>query len=339
MRRFSFTRYGEPADVLELLTVDDPPAPAAGEVSIRVTKRLLHPGNLCLIRGDYPLELPPSGMPIGVDGIGVVAAVGDGVDESAGVAPGTRVAFFPALGAWDEYVTTLADFVVPIPQDIADDVLCQALTNTVAALSLLRAAEQAAPGRAGREMPLLVTAAGSSVARILTTLAHKRGQRVIGVVRSRDGADSLAKRIPELPVVTTADANWQAQVREAASGRPLDVIIDPIGGDMATDLIGLLADGGTLLFYGGLADEPVSIPSIWLTFRGIALRGVSAGRWLQDTTPEQRREDVAEALEIARTVPEQFPVAGEFDLSDVAAAIELVETPGRTGGVILTSDL
>lgn len=320
------------------MTVDDAPAPAVGEVSIRVTKRLLHPGNVCMIRGEYPLELQPGGMPIGIDGIGVVAAVGDGVDTSTGLAPGAHVAFFPGFGAWNEYVTTLAEFVVPIPEDIDADVLCQALTNTVAALSLLRAAEQSAPGRAGIDTPLLVTAAGSSVARILTTLAHKRGLQLIGVVRSRDGADALSKLLPELSVVTTADENWQDQVRDAAGGKAFDVVIDPIGGNLVTDLFGLLADAGTILCYGGFADEPVTIPSIWLTFRGITLRGVSAGRWVQDTTAEQRREDVAEALEIARTVPEQFPIAGEFDLADFAAAIQLVDRAGRTGGVLLRSD-
>ncbi|MET9879135.1 zinc-binding dehydrogenase [Actinacidiphila glaucinigra] len=66
--------------------------------------------------------------------------------------------------------------------------------------------------------------------------------------------------MPGLPVVTTEDADWQNQVRKFADGEALDVMVDPVGGELATDLLGLLADGGTIVFYGGLADEPITVP-------------------------------------------------------------------------------
>lgn len=338
MRQFIFDRFGEPVDVLQLVTDAAEPQPAAGEVSIRITRRQVHPGNLALIRGEYPVPMPPGGMPLGVDGVGTVVAVGEGVDPSAGLTPGTRVAFFPGTGAWNEYAAVPAACVFPIPDDVPDELVCVSLANTVAVLLLLRASEEAAPGRAGVTTPILLTAAGSSLARVLITLALRRGLRLIGMVRSRVGAEALSETFPGLPVVTTEDADWQDQVRKASDGAPLDVIVDPVGGELATDLFGLLADGGTVVLYGGLADEPVTVQSIHIAFRGITLRGVSSARWLLETTPEQSSADVAEVMELLRTAPETYPIAGEFDLADVAAAVEAVDRPGRVGGVILRSE-
>jgi NADPH2:quinone reductase len=339
MRSILLTRYGEPADVLKLVTVEDPPAPGPGEVLIRVTKRLVHPGNHVLVRGHFPITLPPDGMIPGGDGVGVVEAIGDGVDAARGVAPGTRVIFYPGPGAWSERVITRAEFATPVPDDIPDELACQVLVNTIGALYLLRAAERAAGGRAGRETPIVLTAAGSAVARIMTTIALQRGLRVIGVVRSRDGAGSLSARFPDLPVVTTADADWPEQIHRAADSRPLDVIIDPIGGELAVELVQLLADGGTLLCYGDLADEPISIPSIVLAYREIRLQGVSAHRTLDNDSPEQRRDDAAEAIALARSDPGLFDVAAEYDLARVAEAMQAVEQPRRAGAILLSSDL
>ncbi|MEW2512795.1 zinc-binding dehydrogenase [Streptomyces sp. NPDC046870] len=338
VRQFIFDRFGEPAEVLRLVTNAHVPEPAAGEVSIRITKRLLHPGNVALIRGTYPVPMPPGGMSLGVDGVGTVTATGEGVDASAGLTPGTRVAFFPGTGAWNEVAAVPANCVFPIPDDIPDDLACVSLANTVAALLMLRAIEKAAPGRAGVTTPILLTAAGSSFARALITLALRRQLRLIGAVRSRTGADALSERFPGLPIVTTEDAGWREEARTLSDGEPCEVIVDPVGGALVTDLLGLLADGGTLVLYGGLAEEPISVPSLHVVFRGITLRGVSSARWLADTTREQSLTDVADVWELLRTAPGTFPVAGEFDLADLAAAVELLEKPGSVGGVILRSD-
>jgi NADPH:quinone reductase len=72
---------------------------------------------------------------------------------------------------------------------------------------------------------------------------------------------------------------------------------------MVSHLVGLLGGNGALLFYGGLAPEPITSPFI-ATHHEIMFKGVSSSRWLQNTSAEQRREDVAEAIEIGRAAPE-----------------------------------
>ena len=202
---------------------------------------------------------------------------------------------------------------------------------------LLRAAQRAAPD-AGRETSILLTAAGSSVARILTLAARRRGLEVVSAVRSAAGAKALAARFPDLTVVSTADSDWVDQVRRVAGERPLQVIMDPVGGAMASDLVGLLGEGGALLFYGGLAPEPVMLASIRLAHHEIMFKGVSSSRWLQTTSAEQRREDVAEAIEIGRGAAEQLEVEADYDLARFIDAIEHMGRAGRSGAVLISSD-
>jgi len=336
MQAILATRFGEPAEVLELKALPEPQPPGPGEVVVRVTKRQVHPGNLVMIRGRFNIPLPAGGLVPGGDGVGIVEAVGAGMDPAQGVKPGARVIFNPSPGAWAERVKTRADLVTQIPDDLPDTIAAQLLPNAVIALLLLRAAQRAVP-EAGREMPILLTAAGSAVARIVMLAAHRRGLKVMGTVRSAASSKALTARFPNMIVVSTAGSDWVGEVRRAAGERPLQVIMDPIGGAMVGDLAGLLSDDGALLFYGGLAPEPIMFPSIGLAHHEIMFKGVSSARWLHTTSAEQRREDVAEAIEIGRAAPEQFEVEADYGLARFADAIEHVERAGRNGAVLISS--
>ncbi|TCK84268.1 alcohol dehydrogenase catalytic domain-containing protein [Paraburkholderia sp. BL9I2N2] len=337
MKAIVFARFGEPEKVLEMKTLPDPTPPGLGEVLIRVTKRQLHPGNLMMVRGMFQIPLPANGFLIpGADGVGIVEAVGEGVD-AARVKPGMRVIFNPSPGAWAERLKAPAELVTPIPDDLPDAIAAQMGPNAVIALMLLRAAQRAAPD-AGREIPILLNAAGSSVARFVTIAAQRRGLNVVGAVRSAKGAKALSDRFPDLPVVSTADPDWLDQVRHAAGARPLQVVMDPVGGAMVSEIVPLLGDGGALLLYGAMAPDPVIFPMSAVP-REIMFAGVSSSRWMHNTSAEQRREDVGEAIEIGRGAPEKFEVEADYDLAQFANAIEHIERENRHGAVLLSSDL
>ena len=106
---------------------------------------------------------------------------------------------------------------------------------------------------------------------------------------------------------------------------------------MVGELVRLLGDDGALLFYGGLAPEPITFPSIQLTPHEIMFKGVSSSRWLQTTSAEQRRADVSEAIEIGRAAPEQFEVEADYDLARAIDAIKHSERGGREGAVLISS--
>src|SRR5580698_4802926 len=109
MKGIVANRFGEPLEVLEWKTLPDPQSPGPGEVVVRVTKRQLHRGNLAMIRGRFNIPLPAGGLVPGGDGVGVVEALGAGVDGAKGLKPGARVIFNPCPGAWAERLKTGAE--------------------------------------------------------------------------------------------------------------------------------------------------------------------------------------------------------------------------------------
>jgi len=325
-----FLSHGVPAEVLELAEIPNPGPPSPGQVLVRVLARPIHPGDLLGVRGPAGAA---AGRPItpGVEGMGIVEATGSPGD---GPPPGTRVAFFPAPGAWGEFVLARTEFVVPVTQDVPAATAALMLVNPLTLGMLMRAVEDAL--RDGRRT-VVQTAAGSSIGTLVNAAAHRHGLRLINLVRDPAGAQRLRTRFPETPVVTTTDQDWPDQVRAAADG-DVPVVLDAVGGELTADLVALLADGGTLISYGQLGVGSTALEALPLTRRELTLRGVSVGRW-RLLPSEQRAEDVAFATRLARERPELLAVAASYDLGDLAAALDHVARPGKDGTVLLTSPI
>jgi NADPH:quinone reductase-like Zn-dependent oxidoreductase len=332
MRTITYDRQGDAAQVLRLSELLDPPAPAAGQVQVRVLARPIHPGDLGGVEGfpgGPPQRFAAPRIP-GVEGMGIVESVGEGVRD---LRPGQRVAVFPVPGTWSDLVAAPSDLVVPVPEGVSDETAALMLVNPLTLLSLLRAVEDAQHGQTG---PVVQTAAGSSIGKLVGAAALKHGFPLVNLVRSATGAEALRQRFPGLPTISTADADWPEQVQDAVGGQGAQVVLDAVGGSLTRDLAALLADGGTLISYGGLGSGSTPLESLALTPRALTVRGASIGQWLT-RTPEQRAEDVAFATRLAANAPELLEVAARYDLADFAQAIAHVRRPGKSGTVLLTS--
>jgi NADPH:quinone reductase-like Zn-dependent oxidoreductase len=336
MKAAFYARHGEPAEVLTFGDVADLPPPGPSEVSVRVLKRMVHPLDHLLIRGVLPAPIPSGGAVPGHDGMGVVEEVGSDVDVASGIVPGARVNLFQVHGTWAERIVAPASAAIPIPDDVSDQAACQVVINGVTAVMLLRAAA-AADDQACVSAPLLVTAAGSGVARNVIALARMRGLKVIAVVRRDVGAEILSRSFAGLKVVSTEHDGWQSAVLAAFGQAPV-VALDPIGGEMTPQFLGLLAKRGTLLVYGGLDPRPSMISTIAMTARGLTIKGVDGFNWVTNTSPQQRAADIAEIFDMTRQVPQNFVDFREFALSDAVRVVSESETGPRRGATILVSN-
>ncbi|MEU5462579.1 zinc-binding dehydrogenase [Streptomyces althioticus] len=332
MRSVVHTRRGDLAEVLEVREEHSRPHPGAGEVLVRLLVRPVHPGDLVAVEGGLPGLPDQESKPLvpGVEGMGVVESVGAGARAPR---PGERVAVFPAPGTWAEYVTVPAERAVPVPDGIEDDTAALMLVNPLTLLMLHQAVEQALDGQDG---PVVQTAAGSSVGRLVAAHAERQGLRLVNLVRSTAGARALRELFPAQPVISTSDADWREQVRRATGGEGARAVLDCVGGSLTRDLAGLLADGGTLIGYGRLGSGSTALDDLPFVNRGLTIRGVTIWHWT-DRTAGQRAEDVAFAVDLARTSPELLEVAARYDLADVKAAVEHARRPGKSGTVLLTS--
>ncbi|UHS61286.1 zinc-binding dehydrogenase [Agrobacterium vaccinii] len=332
MRAAVYFKHGKPEDVLEVVDVGDPKAPGRDEVLVRVHLRPVHHGDLLGVAGRYQpgAAISEGGVRVGFEGYGVVEAAGDGVT----LRPGTRVAFFPGSGAWSEKSIVPAEYVTEVPDDVSDEAAAQLHVNPLTAALLLRAVEKSG-AKPGRDVVVL-TAAGSAVARLTIALLLDRGYDVVGVVRREAGVNELNVVFPDLAVVSTDKSGWQDRVTSAADGNPIKIVLDPVGGETASAASGLLSQGGSLVSYGDLSGRPISVPALYFSTRDIRISGVTVGRWA-GLPADIRKADLRLALELAASKRELFPVEKIFDLADVAEASAQVELPGRTGTIILAS--
>jgi len=148
MPRIIHTSHGEPAEVLRLEESSDAPPLVSGTALVRVSVAPVHPGDLLGISaspafGAAPF-IPRGGRVPGVEGVGVVEALAADIDPSHRLQVGTRVAFFPVNGAWSARITAPAQSLIPVPDDVSDEVAAQMLTNTLTARCLARGSQRVA---------------------------------------------------------------------------------------------------------------------------------------------------------------------------------------------------
>ena len=321
-----YTEAGDPVDVVKLVDVDEPRDPGPGQVLVRVTLFPIHWGDLQAIQ----LSSPTGQVRAGVEATGVVEKVGPGVHH---VAPGARVSVFPQPGAWAERFTADAEFVVPVPESVADEVAAQMLVNPLTVLMLRREAEK--HFTTGYDGVVLNNAAGGAVGRLVTAGFSNHQIATVSMVRRLETAQQVRERFPEVPVVVTEDPDWVDAVRDLIDGRTVGVALDPIGGALSADLLGLLSPGGTLVVYGRMVDEPIPVHASALLDRGLTVRAATIGRWVAASSPEQRASDTTTACLMAQALSSQFDVAAIYPIAELSDAIRHATKPGKTGTVLV----
>src|SRR2546426_4195189 len=342
-RAIVHSEYGAPEKVLTIaerqfktedLGVDD--------VLVKVRARPVHPGDIHILsalpQGGPIVPIPEGTLRVpGLEGVGTILQIGTNPEPAKRFSEGQRVAFFPAMGSWTEYVVVRYESLLPVSDEIPDQIAAQMLINTVTASVLIKAGHSSLKAPITLRVYILQNAAASGVGRLLTQVALDRGVRPIRLVRSNQSAERLQSALPGPPVFSTSDSNWKEQVREALKGHKLEVAFDAIGGTAIDDLASVVDDGGTIINYGSLGSNTgTNIYS--LAPNNIALKSVSIMSWFR-LTEDEKQKDFELALRLATNHPELFEVAHEYEFADFQKAIQHVSSPGKTGIVLLKSPI
>src|ERR1700722_2375019 len=107
------------------------------DVLVRVSARPIHPGDIQILsalpQGGPVVPIPEGTLRIpGFEGIGTIVRLGKNPEAVKRFRVGQRVAFFPAIGSWAEYVVVRYDALLLIPDEIPDQIAAQMLINTIA---------------------------------------------------------------------------------------------------------------------------------------------------------------------------------------------------------------
>jgi NADPH2:quinone reductase len=269
VRAWRAVEHGAPRDVLRLEDVAVP-APGPGEVLVRAEAVTLNFNDIDGIHGRYATVPVPAPYVPGMEALGTVEAVGDGVD---GGLVGSRVVAVPsgAFGGYAEYSVAPASMTFPMPASIPlPDAAAILMPFHLAALSLYVRA-----GVRDGETVLIHAAAGG-VGSAALQLARAVGARVIALAGSAEKAHFCAQLGADVAVDTSATDFVEAAL-EATAGRGVDVAFDTIGGDITVRTFRCMAFGGRHVLAGfasGIEAEDEGMVPRPILFGNFSLVGV-----------------------------------------------------------------
>jgi len=221
--------------------------PGPGEAKLKQTAVGLNFIDVYHRTGLYPL----AGLPavIGMEGAGVVTAVGPGVTE---VAVGDRVAYAGAPpGAYAEERLIPAHRLVKLPGEISDQQAAGMMLQGMTVQYLLRSTYRVQAGDT-----ILFHAAAGGVGLIACQWAKALGATVIGTVGSKEKA-ALAKAHGCDHTILYREEEIAKRVREITGGEGVPVAYDSVGKDTFAASLDSLRPRGMLVSFGN-ASGPVA---------------------------------------------------------------------------------
>ncbi len=324
MKAVRFHEFGH-ADVLRVEEVDDP-VPGPGEVVVGVRGCGLNHLDVDLREGvsRFPVPLPAT---LGLEVVGVVEAVGDGV---SGFGPGDRVAPY-LLGGGDRFLGVTA------PGGYAEKVVCPAsqLVAVPASLSDVDAAAlQVAFATAWHMLfnraklqvgeVVLVNSVGSGIGSAAVQLAKLAGAFVLGS-SSRDDKLEQATALGLDVGVNYTTQDVVEEVMKATGGRGVDVVYEHVGGELFQAGLDSLSFGGRLVTCGAHAQEVVDFDIIPF-FRG---QKSVIGSFVYEREEFEKVLALAERGQITPVVDSTFP------LERAREAMERLESRDLFGKIVL----
>jgi NADPH2:quinone reductase len=301
----------------------DPGAPGPGQARVRVRAAGVNFVDVYFRTGLYPRPLP---YVAGLEGAGVVEAVGAGVD---GLAAGDRVAWASVPGSYAEAVLAPADRLVRLPAGVAEDVAAAAMLQGMTAHYLCRSTYAVRPGDVA-----LVHAAAGGVGLLLLQMLREIGATAIGTCSSPE-KEKLAREAGADHVIRyTEVADFAAEVRRITGGRGADVVYDSVGKTTFEGSLRSLRPRGLLALYGQSSGPVPAFDLRRLNDLGsLYLTRPSLVHYTRDREElELRAGEVLGAVAAGRL---RVRIGARHPLADAAAAHRALEGRATTGKVLL----
>ena len=307
----------------EGLKVVDIPEPEAGDqVLIDVMAAGVSFPDLLLTRGQYQMKPDVPFVP-GVEVAGVVRSAPPG----AGVKAGERVMAFTMLGGWAEVVAAPPAMTFRVPEAWSHEAAAGMVMNYHTAHFALHRR-----GRLQAGETVLVHGAAGGVGTACLQVARGAGARVFAMVSSEEKAEVARSAGAEKAFVSEGD--WVSRVKSATGGRGVDVVMDPVGGDIFDLSLKCLAPEGRLLVVGFAGGRIPEVKVNRLLLKNVDVVGVAWGAFVMQE-PSLTGQIAQQLAELADKGFVEPVVGAVYPLEEAARALRELESRKATGKVVL----
>jgi NADPH2:quinone reductase len=299
-------------------------APGPGQVRLRQTAVGLNFIDVYFRTGLYPAPSTP--FTPGLEGAGVVEAVGEGVSE---VTVGQRVAYAaPPLGAYAEQRLMAADRLVPLADEVSDEQAAAMMLQGMTAEYLLR---RTFPVQKGQT--ILFHAAAGGVGLIACQWAKHLGVEVIGTVGSEAKAE-LAKAHGCAHVIRYDKEDVPKRVREITSGQGVPVVYDSVGKTTFESSLDCLAPRGMMVSFGQSSGPVPPVETGMLSAKG-SLYLTRPTLMTYAAARSDLLESASALFEVVGSGTVKIEINQRFALKDAADAHRALEGRQTTGSTLL----
>ena len=302
----------------------DPGRPAAGEVRVRHEAVGLNFIDVYHRTGAYPLPSLPAIL--GMEGAGIVEAVGEGVTE---VAAGDRVAYagLPP-GAYAEARLIPAHRLVKVPDAISSQQAAAMMLQGMTARYLLRGCYDVKAGDT-----ILIHAAAGGVGLIVCQWANHLGATVIGTAGSERKAE-LARAHGCHHTILYNQEDFAERTREITGGKGVDVVYDSVGQATFMKSLDCLRPMGMMVSFGQSSGLVTAFDPGLLSAKG----SLFLTRPTLMTYTAERDALLAHArdlFEVVQSGAVKIEVRQTYPLTEAARAHQDLEARKTTGSTIL----
>lgn len=298
------------------------PALAPCEVRVRIHGAGLNFPDLLMTRGGYQFKPELPFVP-GMEGSGTVLECGAQV---SGWRPGDEVCFNEKTGALAQEIVLPATALRRRPEQLnLDEAACHHVTGLTAVVTLevigkLRPSER-----------LLVHGARGGVGHACARLGRHLGAEVIATATDPQQIAALAA----LGIhAISAGPGFRDAVLQHTDGRGVDVVVDPVGGDVFDESLRAVAWGGRLLVLGFASGRIATLATNRALIKGLAVFGVRAGEYLR-RHPQQRAEVFARVEALANQGVLRPLIGRTYALGEAVQALQALEGRGVAGKILV----
>ncbi|WP_073014884.1 NADPH:quinone oxidoreductase family protein [Roseibium suaedae] len=317
------TSYGSP----DTLRIEDIPVPVPGEdeVLVKVMACGLNFADTLIIQGKYQFK-PDMPFSPGGEFAGVIEAAGSRVDFAK---PGDRVMGYRRWGAAREYLLAGEDDLVPLPEDI-DFTTAAGLTVTYG--TAIHAFRDRAGLQCGEVVAVLGAAGGAGQAAV--EIARLMGATVIACASSPEKL-GYAKQLGAHHLVDYTTQPLKETLKALTHGAGVDVVYDPVGGELAEQALRATSWEGRYLVVGFASGEIPKVPFNLIMLKGCDVRGVFWGEALS-RDPQGHSENMVQLLDWVQQGRLKPSTHAVYPLDQIATALNEIAGRKVRGKVIVT---
>lgn len=321
MRAALCRTYGGP----EVVELADVPAPdlGPGQVRVRINVGAVNFPDVLVVANTYQVSVPTPFI-LGSEYAGTVIEAGAGAE---GLELGDRVFGSTIVGAFAEEIVVAPGSLMRIPDGVDDRTAAAFGVAYRTAYHVLRSVAVLEPGE-----ELVVLGAGGGVGSAAVQLGVLLGATVTAVASSPEKLEA-ARTLGAARLIDHSDGDLRQALRDVLPGGA-DVVVDPVGGDLAEPALRSLHFGGRFVTVGYASGTIPRIPLNLVLLKGCQVLGFQFGDFARHRPEEMARNDreLLELLVSGRAAP---LIGATFDLADSGDALRWVAEGKAVGKVVV----